>query len=78
MDELKVLVDNFNESIRTVKKNMASRHEKERKQLLTNYKKQPRGRYDSSMILTQQLDNPYFDSQPDELNLAHGEPEADC
>ena len=56
---------------------MASRHEKERKKLLMNYK-QLHAKYDSSMILTQQLDNPYFDPQPDELSSARGESEANC
>ena len=78
MVELKVLVDNFNESIRTVKKNMASRHQRERKTLLMNYKKQLRAEYDSSMILTQQLDNPYFDPQSDALSSPPGETEANC
>lgn len=77
MVELKVLVENFKDSIHTVKKNMASRHKKERKKLLITYKHLP-GKYDSSMILTQQLDNPYFDPQPDELSSAHGETETNC
>ena len=72
-----MLVDNFNDNIHTVKKNMASRHENERKKLLMNYK-QLHAKYDSSMILTQQLDNPYFDPQPDELSSARGESEANC
>ena len=76
--ELKVLVDNFNDNIHTVKKKLASRHEKERKILLMNYKKKLHAKYDSSMILTQQLDNPYFDRQSDELSSARGETEADC
>lgn len=75
---MKVLVDNFNENIRTVKKNMASRHEKERRKLLMNYKKHLRAKYDSSMVLTQQLDNPFFDPQPDELTSTYGETEANC
>ena len=75
---MKVLVDNFNENIRTVKKNMASRHEKERRKLLMNYKKQLRAKYDSSMVLTQQLDNPFFDPQPDELTSTYDETEANC
>ena len=56
---------------------MASRHKKERKKLLMSYK-QLQGKYDSSMILTQQLDNPYFDPQPDELSSAHDETDANC
>lgn len=77
MVELTVLVDNFNDNIHKVKKNMASRHKKEIKKLLMNYK-QLQGKYDSSMILTQQLDNPYFDPQPDELSSAHEETKANC
>lgn len=77
MVELTVLVDNFNDNIHKVKKNMASRQKKEIKKLLMNYK-QLQGKYDSSMILTQQLDNPYFDPQPDELSSAHEETEANC
>ena len=43
-----------------------------------NYKKQLRAKYDSSMVLTQQLDNPFFDPQPDELTSSYDETEANC
>lgn len=43
-----------------------------------NYKKHLRAKYDSSMVLTQQLDNPFFDPQPDELTSTYGETEANC
>ncbi|KAL9958573.1 hypothetical protein ACROYT_G035603 [Oculina patagonica] len=71
VDEMKAMVDDFNENIRTIKEDMASRHEKERKQLLLSFKNRPSGKYASAIVLTEQLDNPYFDP----LDI---KPEADC
>ena len=78
---MKAMVDNFNENIRTIKENMASRHERERKRLLLNYKKQLGGEYSSSVVLTEQVDNPYFDpqsSQADETTAGHDKPDTEC
>ena len=57
---------------------MQSRHEKERKRLLLSYKKRPSGKYASSVILTEQLDNPYFVAQPDEQTSDYGNPDTEC
>jgi len=76
--ELKALVDNFNDNIHAVKKNMATRHEKERKKLLMKFKQKLHAKYSSSMILTQQLDNPFFDPPSDEVSSTRGETEANC
>ena len=42
------------------------------------FKKKPSVKYVSSVVLTEQLDNPYFDLRPGEVELPHGETEADC
>ncbi|XP_078344750.1 uncharacterized protein LOC144630294 [Oculina patagonica] len=78
VDEMKAMVDDFNENIRTIKEDMASKHEEERKQLLLSFKNRPSGKYTSSVVLTEHLDNPYFEPQSDAVTLAHDEPEADC
>ena len=73
VDELKAMVDDFNENTRTIKNNMMSRHKKERKKLLLSYKKRPSGKY-ASVLLTEQLD--ILNSNP--LKLDGDKPEADC
>lgn len=78
---MKAMVEKFNENIRAIKENMATRHEKERKRLLMSYKKQLCGEYASSVVLTEQVDNPYFDprsSQADETTVGHGKPDTEC
>lgn len=78
---MKAMVEKFNENIRAIKENMATRHEKERKRLLMSYKKQPCGEYASSVVLTEQVDNPYFDprsSQANEPTAGHGKPDTEC
>lgn len=78
VEEMKAMVDTFNGNIRTIKQNMQSRHEKERKRLLLSYRTRPSGKYASSVVLTEQLDNPYFDPQPDEQTSDHGNPDTEC
>ncbi|CAH3152714.1 unnamed protein product, partial [Pocillopora meandrina] len=63
--ELKGMVESFNENIRTIKKELASRHTRERKELLTSIEKQRGRKYLSSVELSE-LDNPYFEPEPDE------------
>ena len=59
------MVESFNENIRTIKKELASRHTRERKELLTSIEKQRGRKYLSSVELSE-LDNPYFEPEPDE------------
>ena len=54
---------------------MASKHAKERARFLLRMKKQASRNYDSSLILTEHLDNPYFDPQPGELELSKDKPD---
>ncbi|XP_022790754.1 uncharacterized protein LOC111330197 [Stylophora pistillata] len=72
--ELKGMVESFNENIRTMKTQLASRHAKERKEFLTSIKKQQSRKYLSSVKLTE-LDNPYFDPEPDEQESFKDKPD---
>lgn len=72
MAEMKAMVDNFNEKMHAIKANMTWRHQKERKQLLKNYKQWSNRKYLSTVEITaQELEYSYFNSQP-------SFPEADC
>lgn len=52
---MKGVVENFHQNMVLVKKIISSRHKKERKALLLFYQKEPKRKYESMAIITEDL-----------------------
>ena len=65
------MVDNFMQSMITIKTSMAPRHEQERKNFLRSYMKDPRRKYKEHATSDVPSEELYFSRPP-------VEPEADC